>query len=191
MFSILPGQIVFLQEPKNITVLDGMDAFFACTYEGINGVPSWRITNQIFVTNALPPRYSYNGSGLVVNSVDLSLNMTSYSCFFTVYQGGLRDIDSTTGFLIVAGLHMSSSHSGCELKLIGFMNVFMLQIMPKYSLAISIMVTVHSNDEIHYTRANNTQLLHFTGRFTEFFCTSSHCCWVTKSVLYQTRMFYW
>ena len=100
----MPGQIVFLQEPKNVTVAEGMDAFFACTYLGTSGVPVWRIANHEFVASTLPPRHSYNGSGLVVTNVDWSLNMNSYSCFFSVYQGGkFMDIESTTGFLIIAG----------------------------------------------------------------------------------------
>ena len=102
---------MFLQEPKNMTVSEGMDAFFACTSNDTSGVPTWRIANHEFATSALPPRYFYNGSGLVVSSVDLSLNMTSYSCFFIVYvtEGQFVDIESTTGFLYVSGLHAQSS----------------------------------------------------------------------------------
>ena len=102
----MPGQIVFLQEPKNVTVAEGMVAFFACTYTGTTGVPVWRISNNVFVISALPPRHSYNGSGLVISSVDLSLNMNSYSCFFNVYARGgqLKKIESTTGYLIIPGL---------------------------------------------------------------------------------------
>ena len=101
---------MFLQEPKNVTVSEGLNAFFACTYNGTSRVPVWRIANEVFVTSALPPRHSYNGFGLVVSRVELSLNMTSYSCFFSVYIGGgeFMDIESTTGYLIIAGLHTSS-----------------------------------------------------------------------------------
>ena len=113
MFPMPSGQIVFLQEPKNVTVSEGAEAFFACTYHGTTGVPVWRITNNVFVTSALPPRHSYNGTGLVVRNVDLSLNMNSYSCFFNVHIGGGRfvDIESTTGFLVIAGLHASIMQS--------------------------------------------------------------------------------
>ena len=101
-----PGQIVFLQEPKNVTVSEGADAFFACIYHGTTGVPVWRIANDVFVASALPPRHSYNGSGLVISNVDFSQNMNSYSCFFNVHIGGgqFMDIESTTGFLVIAGL---------------------------------------------------------------------------------------
>ena len=100
---------MFLQEPKNVTVAERTDAFFACSYRGTSGVPSWRINNTVFVISALPPKHSYNGSGLVVSSVDLSLNMTSYTCFFSVYIGGgeFEDIQSNTGFVIIAGLHIT------------------------------------------------------------------------------------
>ena len=93
-----------------MTVFEGMDAFFPCYYHGTSGIPTWRIGKTEFATSALPPPYFYNGSGLVVSNVDLSLNMTSYSCFFSVYVGGgqFMDINSSTGFLIIAGLHTSS-----------------------------------------------------------------------------------
>ena len=47
-----------------------------------------------------------NVSGLVISNVDLSLNMNSYSCFFSSHIGGgqFMDIESTTGFLVIAGL---------------------------------------------------------------------------------------
>ena len=101
----MPGRIVFIQQPKNVTVSEGTDAFFPCSYRGTSGVPAWRINNDDFVTSALPPRHSYNGSGLVVSNVDLSVNRNSYTCFFTVYiNGQFMDIKSNTGFLII-GLH--------------------------------------------------------------------------------------
>ena len=99
------GQIVFLQQPMNVTLAAGMDAFFACTYLGTSGVPDWRISNNVFVASALPPRHLYNGSGLVVSNVDLSLNMSSYSCLFPVFNGReFTDIESTIGYLLIIGL---------------------------------------------------------------------------------------
>ena len=111
VFFIL-AQIMFLEEPRNVTVSEGTDAFFACTSNDTSGVPTWRIANHEFATSALPPRYFYNGSGLVVSSVDLSLNMTSYSCFYIVYvtEGLFVDIKSTTGFLYVSGLQVDIWH---------------------------------------------------------------------------------
>ena len=113
----ITGQIEFLEEPRNVTVVERTDAFFACSYRGIRGVPSWRIDNIPFVISTLPPKHSYNGSGLVVSNVDLSLNMTSYACFFTVHigRGQFKAIQSETGFLIIAGIHCKKSQtkSGC------------------------------------------------------------------------------
>ena len=104
------GWIFFSQEPKNVTVFEGMDAFFPCSYHGTSGIPTWRIGKTSFTTSALPPKHLYNGSGLVVSSADLSLNMNSYSCFFSVYvgEGQFMDINSSIGFLIIAGLRTSS-----------------------------------------------------------------------------------
>ena len=105
------GQIVFIQQPKNVTVNENTDAFFPCTYFGTTDVPTWRINDNDFVTSGLPPKHSYNGTGLVVHNVDLSLNNYSYSCFFLVYagQGGFIYIGSNTGFLNIEGLCTSSS----------------------------------------------------------------------------------
>ena len=105
------GQIVFLQQPKNVTVNENTDAFFPCTYNGTYDVPTWRINNNVFVTSGVPPKHSYNGTGLVVHNVDFSLNNYSYSCFFVVHagQGLFMDIESNTGFLNVEGLCTSSS----------------------------------------------------------------------------------
>ena len=107
----LPGQITISREPNNVTVTEGMDAFFACTYVGTSGVPSWRIANHVFAINALPPRHLFNGSGLIVSNVDMSMNMTSYSCLFSVYigEGRFRTMESNSGFLFITGLHVSSS----------------------------------------------------------------------------------
>ena len=93
-----------------MTVSEGMDAFFACTYKGTSAVPRWKINNVTFVTSALPPRHSYNGSGLALISVDLPLNKNSYSCFFAVYQAGrFFEIGSTTGFLNIGLCTLSRS----------------------------------------------------------------------------------
>ena len=93
-----------------MTVVERLDAFFACSYRGTNGVPSWKIAKNTFVI-----RNSCNRSGLVVSSMDLSLNMTSYACFFSVYigSGQFERIQSNTGFLIITGLHVRASGLQC------------------------------------------------------------------------------
>jgi len=52
---------VFLQEPKNVTVVERLDAFFACSYRGTNGVPSWKIVKNTFVISALPSKIHITG----------------------------------------------------------------------------------------------------------------------------------
>ena len=115
ILSVL-GKIMFLQEPRNVTVSEGADAFFPCTYHGTTGVPDWRISNNVFVTSVLPPRHSYNGSGLLVRNVDLSLNVTPYTCLFTVFvEGGqISDIESSTGFLLITGWHTQNPVLVCR-----------------------------------------------------------------------------
>ena len=103
----MTGQIIFLQEPRNVTVTEGVDAFFPCTYYGTNRSPHWKINSSIYSISDLPPRHLYNGSGLVISNVDLSLNMTSYSCFIEVIaRGEFIDIESNIGFLLIPGLQM-------------------------------------------------------------------------------------
>ena len=107
LFFIL-GDVVFLQEPMNVTVSEGMNAFFPCYYHGTTAAPTWRINSRTFHNNRLPPKHSYDVSahGLAVSNVDLSMNMNSYSCYFSMYVGGgqFRNFESSTGFLIIAGL---------------------------------------------------------------------------------------
>lgn len=100
------GQIFFILQPKNVTVNENTDAFFPCTYFGTAEVPAWRINNHVYITSGLPPKYSYNGTGLIAHNVDLSLNRSSHSCLFAVYagQGHFMDIESNIGFLNIQGL---------------------------------------------------------------------------------------
>ena len=70
--------------------------------------PGESVITTLLPVLSLATRHSYNGSGLVISSVDISLNMTSYACFFSVYvgRGQFEEIESDTGFLTVEGLCM-------------------------------------------------------------------------------------
>ena len=109
----MSGQIVFLQEPANVTVAEGTTAFFACTYNGTTAAPEWKINDRPYLLCSLPSRHSYDGSGLVVENVNLSMNMNSYSCFFELLPCdgtvSLKEIESNTGFLFITGLNMPLS----------------------------------------------------------------------------------
>ena len=105
------GRIVFDQEPMNVTVSEGMDAYFPCSYNGTVRSPSWKINNHTYFVNNLPMKTSYNGSVLTVTHVDLSLNNTSYFCsIITLKSGSLVKFESNIGFLFVSGLHINKYH---------------------------------------------------------------------------------
>ena len=104
----MAGEIVFIREPMNVTVSEGMDSYFPCSYNGTNRSPVWKINNHTYFINSLPIKTSYNGSVLTVRDVDLSLNNTSYFCFITtLIRGTFKKSESNTGFLFVSGLYIS------------------------------------------------------------------------------------
>ena len=101
--------LAFKQQPEgNVTVGEGDNAYFPCTYDGISTKPYWNITSAngqelIVSTSRLPYKYYFNGSGLLVRNVDSSVNMTSYSCILQVFdRNKLTFQHSTSGQLIVS-----------------------------------------------------------------------------------------
>ena len=95
----------------NVTVSEGMDAYFPCSYNGTNRSPTWKINNHTYFINNLPMKTSYNGSVLTVSNVDLSLNNTSYYCYITILKrGNVKKIESDIGILLVSGLHNITHH---------------------------------------------------------------------------------
>ena len=96
--------VIFIHQPQDTTTVSGNDVFFPCTYTGTRGVPHWLVnqTSAHFVS-ALPSKHSYNGSGLIVHNVEVSMNATKYQCCFELHlgQGVIDDICSSVGMLLI------------------------------------------------------------------------------------------
>ena len=103
-----------MQPQGNVTVAEGDDAYFPCTYDGIHTSPYWNISSadgrqKIVSTNNLPYKHYFNGTGLIVQNVDARNNMTLYSCILQVAEGDDDTTQtSTSGQLIVKeNIHFS------------------------------------------------------------------------------------
>ena len=96
--------LVFIHQPQDTKAVSGTDAFFPCTYTGTRGVPHWSVNQtRSYPVSALPSGHSHNDTGLIVHSVDISMNATKYQCCFEFHvgQGVIEPICSSVGMLII------------------------------------------------------------------------------------------
>ena len=96
--------VVFVREPQDTKAVSGNDAFFPCTYTGTRVVPHWSVNQtRAYPVSALPSGHSHNDTGLIVHSVDISMNATEYQCCFEFHvgQGVIKPICSSAGMLII------------------------------------------------------------------------------------------
>ena len=106
------ADVTFIKEPHDITVYEGEDVFIPCDYTGILSTPSWIITtpngNHMDTPSSwLPWKHVYNGSGIIINNVDLKLNMTTYKCILFIASEDFQRVlnfTSTAGVLTVKPL---------------------------------------------------------------------------------------
>ena len=98
------NDVIFIHQPHNTEATIGKSAFFPCTYNGTRGAPHW-VVNQTHthLVSALPSGHSHNGTGLIVDNVDISMNATEYQCCFEgpVGLGVIEQICSSAGTLII------------------------------------------------------------------------------------------
>ena len=96
--------VVFMHQPQDTEAVSGNDAFFPCIYTGTRGAPHW-VVNQTraYPVSALPSGHSHNDTGLIVHSVDISMNATKYQCCFEFHvgQGVIKPICSAVGMLTI------------------------------------------------------------------------------------------
>ena len=78
-----------------MSLSEGSDARFGCSYNGSSLIPSWRINDVIYVWSSLPEKHVYDGHTLIVKNVDITLNGSSYQCLIP----GIAQ--SSVGLLIV------------------------------------------------------------------------------------------
>ena len=96
--------VVFVREPQDTKAVSGNDAFFPCTYTGTRGAPHWSVNQtRAYPVSALPSGHSHNDTGLIVHSVDISMNATKYQCCFEFHvgQGVIKPVCSSAGMLII------------------------------------------------------------------------------------------
>ena len=95
--------VTFMEQPHDTKAVVGNNAFFPCTYTGTRGVPHWMINQMTHVVSRLPSGHSYNGTGLIVHKVDVSINATTYQCCFEIHagQGFIEQTCSSSGMLII------------------------------------------------------------------------------------------
>lgn len=94
------GQFSWTRQPRNLTAVVGSSVFIPCEFSGVGRVrPYWRHNdNELFHTLDLPPGYSFNDSGLIINEITASMNMSSYSCYLDLYDGPQ---ESSVGYITV------------------------------------------------------------------------------------------
>ena len=99
------NDVIFIRQPNNTEAAIGKSVFFPCTYNGTRGAPHW-VVNQThtYLVSALPSGHSHNGTGLIVDNVDISMNATKYQCCFEgpVGLGVIEQICSSAGTLIIS-----------------------------------------------------------------------------------------
>ena len=78
-----------------MSLSEGSEARFGCTYNGSSLIPSWRINDIIYVWSSLPEKHVYDGHTLIVQNVDITLNGSTYQCLIP----GIAQ--SSVGLLIV------------------------------------------------------------------------------------------
>ena len=92
------GQFSWIRQPRNLTAVIGSDVFIPCEFSGVGHIrPYWRHNNnELFHTLDLPPGYSFNNSGLIINEIMASMNMSSYSCYLDLFDGAQ---ESSVGYI--------------------------------------------------------------------------------------------
>ena len=96
----ITGGFSWIREPRNVTAVVGSDVFFPCEYSGVTAQPLWRRDGVTFdPQHDPPPKHSPNETGLVISDVDVSMNMTRYSCFLDLFLRGYYE--SSPGYITV------------------------------------------------------------------------------------------
>ena len=89
-------------QPENTTVEEGQTAYFDCECVRLR-IPLWNITtatsSRLYTSGYLPPKFEYNGTGLLVYQTDLTMNSTRIACRIFIQETEV--CKSTTGTLTV------------------------------------------------------------------------------------------
>ena len=96
------GELLWIRQPENLTVVVGTDVYFPCEYSGVDVLPYWRCTEETFYSLDVPLNqgYTFNNSGLIIANIQLPVNMTQLwcYCFLDLFDGYQ---ESTTGHITI------------------------------------------------------------------------------------------
>ena len=94
---------MFVNEPSNVTVVEGGSSYFPCEYTTVTVAPVWVINGITRTSSNLPLNHYYNGSGLVILNVNVQLNGSCYSCIVYYFTGmNIETLRSRKGCLTVS-----------------------------------------------------------------------------------------
>ena len=75
---------IFIREPHDVCIGENGNAFFQCLIAGATSTPFWKINGRTYSSTRLPIKHVFNGTGLVVQNTDLSMDNSTYSCLYYV-----------------------------------------------------------------------------------------------------------
>ena len=155
---------VFLSEPQDVCILEGEGTYFPCIYTGTTVLPYWKINGSLYPTNRLPGQHHYNGTGLIVHSISMSMNMQTYACLFQVSTSeGVMLLSSRTATLTVY-FTVSMSAGECSIS-----TMAQYVILCAYSMC----------DRKHYSNVNckfQVSVQWHICRYVHSANTKQHCC---------------
>ena len=108
----------FSSQPHNVSVTEGSEARFSCTYDSSSVVPIWIINGLSYTWTSLPEKHTFNGHQIIIESVDTSMNGSTYQCVIPgVSQSTVGSLTVLTGTDSVPGFnnHSITSFSSSSL----------------------------------------------------------------------------
>ena len=88
--------------PRNITRTEGtINVVIPCEAVSLTATPFWKINNSIYYFSDIPPPFvsTRDGRYIVIPTIDVYMNRTSFQCFFPISL--LEVAKSSVGVLMV------------------------------------------------------------------------------------------
>ena len=136
-FYVGQVQSSFTSQPQDVSVIEGSEARFGCTFDGSPVIPTWKINGEIYLWSSLPAKHTYDGRQLTIQDVDNALNGSTYQCLIpgvalsseglliVIMQPEISIVSSTTTIV-------SALLSPCK---------YVLRMLSRISMSIIIIVT--------------------------------------------------
>ena len=104
LHTVFETSISIIRGPEDTNATVGVVIPCYCRYIGTDDLPLWRINNVLHSTNALPPGYTANQTGIFFQAHQ-ELHLSTYQCLFLVYSDSterIRMIESSNGTVFVS-----------------------------------------------------------------------------------------